>query len=206
MNQPESDRATAEDYAWIEELARKCEAGENHGDIGYRVVWNARYRRILNSLRAPAVPAVPLADRERLARALYITDGEVGEEEGRATWAAEFWNEPGARFTHNFWRGRRADRLQRVLGGFPVATEPWESLALTAEHCSSLEMDVRQLREALQAFVRIAVDDLPCEYGGNGMDADHCERCASIVNGRAALAATAPPDPRPSTVATPRQD
>lgn len=104
VNQSESGGATAEDIAWLEGVLKTGE--------------HPRHRRILNSLRSPAVP---VADRERLARALYI----IGDEPCLEATRAANWDQATGGFREDLraeWLGE-ADRLQRILGGFPAVTE-----------------------------------------------------------------------------------
>lgn len=86
----------------------------------------------------------------------------------------------------------------RILAALTTG-EPWESLAATAEHCTALEMRVRELEAALNYSAEcfhVAVHDLKQAPTWRACDRPTC---------RSALRVLTRADPSPTTDATPRQ-
>lgn len=144
MNQPEnqSDRATPGDVAWVEEII---------DDGALQDEAHSRMRRILNSLRAPAVPVM---DREALAKALCIS---VGTPDVVRIARERLWDEPeGGALLRSVWQDE-ADRLLRVLGGLPapvVQQQPraWEIRREGTPYC------VVSVAENAQSYSELPAD------------------------------------------------
>lgn len=141
--------------------------------------------------RAEDVTRVEQEIRRAQARIVFGTSAEERAESAADRFYGQLDRESGERDVP-FWT--------RILVAL-TTREPWESLAVTAEHNASMEMDVRRLETALDyvaSCFHVAIHGIKDAPTWRECDRQPCRS----ANGRPSIKRVSPED-RPPTDATP---